>query len=237
MVPSPVLGIQTAPIPTAGVPGRDPTAMLASTGPEGTAWEGVHETSASMIAPTSPTRLPREPELDPEVRPLDVGALEEHLGRAFLDDAPGLQYVAAIGHGECLGSVLLDQQDGRALAVDVTNDVEDLIDEDGRQSERGLVEEQHLGLGHQPAGDGQHLLLASREGAANLVQALPDPWEESQDVFLVTADPGPVVTPAVPHAESVSHAPSVADQPTLRNMTDAEAHDLVRCEARDVPAS
>src|SRR5207248_1543676 len=186
MVPSPVLGIQTAPSPTAGVPGRDPTAMLTSTGPEGAAWEGVHETSSSAMAPTTPTRVPRAPELDAEIRPLNVGAFEEHLGRPFLDDAPGLQDVAAMGHGECLGGVLLDQQDGRALSVDVTNDVEDLVDEDRRQSERGLVEEQHLWLGHQPAGDRQHLLLASREGAADLVQALPHPWKERQDVLLVT---------------------------------------------------
>src|SRR5438105_7760280 len=175
MVPSPVLGIQTAPSPTAGVPGRDPTAILASTGPEGTAWEGVHETKASTIAATTPTRLPRAPELDPEIRPLDVGAFEEHLGRAFLDDAPGLQDVAAVGDSECLGGVLLDQQDGRALAVDITNDVEDLVNENGRQSERGLVEEQHLWLGHQPAGDRQNLMLASREGAAELVMAHAEP--------------------------------------------------------------
>src|SRR5256885_2519717 len=237
MVPSRVLGIQTAPSPTAGVPGRDPTAMLASTGPEGAAWEGVHEASTSAIAPATQPRPRHTIGLDAEIRPLNVGAFEEHLGRVFLDDAPGLQYVAAIGHGECLGGVLLDQQDGRALAVDVTNDVEDLVDEDGRQSERGLVEEQHLGLGHQPAGDGQHLLLAAREGAANLVQALPDPWEERQDVLLVTADPVPVVTPVGPQAEIVSHAHAVEDASPLRNMTDAEAHDLVRCEARDVPAS
>src|SRR5437763_5078455 len=211
MVPSPVLGIQTAPSPTAGVPGRDPTAMLASTGPDGAAWEGVHETSTSTIAPTTQSRPRRTIGLDAEVCPLDVGAFEEHLGRAFLDDAPGLQYVAAIGHGECLGGVLLDQQDGRALAVDVTNDVEDLVDEDGCQSERRLVEEQHLGLGHQPAGDGQHLLLAAGERAADLVEALADPREERQHVFQVAADPVPILTPVGPQAEIVSDAHAVED--------------------------
>ena len=56
-------------------------------------------------------------------------------------------------------------------------------------------------------------------------------------VFQVTADPVPVVTPVGPQAEIVSHAHAVEDASPLRNMTDAEAHDLVRCEARDVPAS
>src|SRR3989440_7103633 len=237
MVPSPVLGVQTAPTPTAGVPGRDPTAILASPGPEGAAWEGAHETSTSTIAPATQPRPRRTIGLDAEIRPLNVGAFEEHLGRAFLDDAPGLQHVAAIGDGEGLGGVLLDQQDGRALAVDVTNDVEDLVDEDRRQSQRGLVEEQHLGLGHQPAGDGQHLLLASGEGAANLVEALPDPGEERQDVFQVAPDPVPILTPVGPQAEIVSHAHSVEDASPLGYVTDAQAHDLVRWEARDVPAS
>src|SRR5437763_11141327 len=237
MVPSPVLGIQTAPSPTAGVPGRDPTAMLASTGPDGAAWEGVHETSTSTIAPTTQSRPRRTIGLDAEVCPLDVGAFEEHLGRAFLDDAPGLQYVAAIGHGECLGGVLLDQEDGRALAVDVTNDVEDLVDEDGCQSERGLVEEQHLWLGHQPAGDRQHLLLAAREGAADLVQALPDPWKERQDVLLVTSDTLSVFAPVGAEDQVDAHAHSVEDATPLGYVTDPEPDDLCGGTVGDVPAT
>src|SRR2546421_1405270 len=227
MVPSPVLGVQTAPTPTAGVPGRDPTAILASPGPEGAAWEGAHETSTSAIAPATQPRPRRTIGLDAEIGPLNVGAFEEHLGRAFLDDAPGLQHVAAIGDGEGLGGVLLDQQDGRALAVDVTNDVEDLVDEDRCQSERGLVEEQHLWLGHQPAGDGQHLLLASGEGAANLVEALPDTGEERQDVFQVTADPVPILAAGGSPAKGVSHAPSGGDAAPPRHVTHAEAAGLL----------
>src|SRR5438552_1982388 len=115
-VPSPVLGIQTAPSPIAGVPARDPTLILASTGPEGAVCAEVQEARTSTRVHTAQPRV-RTPRLDAEVRPLDVGALQEHLGRALLDDASGLQHVATVGHGEGLGGVLLDQQDGRALAV------------------------------------------------------------------------------------------------------------------------
>src|SRR3989442_15462892 len=109
-VPSPVLGIQTAPSPVAGVPGRNPTATLASSGPLGAACEFVHETSHRARAPTTQPRARRMFGLDAEVRPLDVGAFEEHLARALLDDAPGLPHVAAIGHFQRLGAALLDQR-------------------------------------------------------------------------------------------------------------------------------
>ena len=52
-----------------------------------------------------------------------------------------------------------------------------------REAERGLVEEQEPRPAHQRAGDGEHLLLAAREGAAALVQALLEPREDRRDAF------------------------------------------------------
>ena len=42
------------------------------------------------------------------------------------------------------------------------------LDDQRRQPNGRLVHEQNLGAGHQPPGDGQHLLLASRQGAGKL---------------------------------------------------------------------
>ena len=42
----------------------------------------------------------------------------------------------------------------------------------GRESHRGLVHQEQAGAGHEGASDGQHLLLATRERAAELVLAL-----------------------------------------------------------------
>ena len=41
--------------------------------------------------------------------------------------------------------------------------LEDVVHEVGREAHRGLVEEQHAGLGHERASHGQHLLLTARE--------------------------------------------------------------------------
>ena len=67
-----------------------------------------------------------------------------------------------------LGGVLLDEQDRRALLVDLGDDREDLGDEHRREPHRRLVEQQHPRLGHQGAPDRQHLLLAAGQRAARL---------------------------------------------------------------------
>ena len=51
----------------------------------------------------------------------------------------------------------------------------------GRQAHRRLVEQQHLGPGHQRPADGQHLLLAARQRAARLLAPLRQAGEERED--------------------------------------------------------
>ena len=50
--------------------------------------------------------------------------------------------------------------------------VEDVLDDQRRKAERRLVEQQQARLAHQRARDRQHLLLAARQGAGQLVLAL-----------------------------------------------------------------
>ena len=75
---------------------------------------------------------------------------------------PGLEHVAAVRGVERHQRVLLDEQDRRALLVDLLDDVEDPLDEDRREPERRLVEQQQLRARHQRAADRAHLLLAAR---------------------------------------------------------------------------
>src|SRR5512134_688105 len=79
-----------------------------------------------------------------EVELLDVGVLPEGLGAAFQHDAPVLHHVAVLGDRQRQRGVLLDQQHGQALlAVHALHDLEDLLDQHGRQPQRGLVQQDH----------------------------------------------------------------------------------------------
>src|SRR5581483_2143285 len=69
-----------------------------------------------------------------EVRLADVLVLAERLGIVREGDRAGLEDVAAVGDLERHQRVLLDEQDRGALLVDLDHDLEDLLDEDRRQT-------------------------------------------------------------------------------------------------------
>ncbi len=66
--------------------------------------------------------------------------------------------------------------------------IEDGVDQHRGQAHRRLVHQQDSGFQHQPAAGGQHLLLAARERAAFLVEALFKAREERKDFFHALAD-------------------------------------------------
>src|SRR5207248_11699052 len=79
----------------------------------------------------------------PEVRAPDGVVLPEGLGRPRHDDAPGLEQVRVGGEVERHRGVLLHEQDADALlAGDRAHDAEDLPHDQGREAQRGLVEQQ-----------------------------------------------------------------------------------------------
>src|SRR4028119_2190346 len=70
-------------------------------------------------------------------------ALADVGGRAGNDDPPGFQQVGAVGEIEGEARVLLHQQDAHALLLpDAAHDGEDLLHDEGREAERGLVQQQ-----------------------------------------------------------------------------------------------
>ena len=68
------------------------------------------------------------------------------------------------------------------VGVQFADDVEDLLDHERGQADGRLVHQQNPGTGHQPPGDGQHLLLASRQGAGKLTLAFFQARETPIDV-------------------------------------------------------
>ena len=64
--------------------------------------------------------------------------------RAREEDLPGLEHIAVVGDAECHVRILLDQQDGRSIGTDALDDFEDFLNNEWRQTERGLVQNQQL---------------------------------------------------------------------------------------------
>ena len=73
---------------------------------------------------------------------------------------------------------LLDEQDRRALLLDAAHDDEQLLDDRRGQAEGQLVDDEQLRLGDEGHRQRQHLLLAAREVAGHLVDALLEARED-----------------------------------------------------------
>src|SRR2546426_8718540 len=218
-VPSPVLGIQTAPAPIAGVPARAPTAMFATTGSVGSGAEEPHAANSSVARAKLVPRAAVP--LDSEIGLLDVGAFQQRRGGALFDDAAGFQHVASVRHRESFGRVLLDQQDSGALLIDVADDVEDLVDQDGGEAQRGLVEQQDTGSRHQAASDREHLMLATRKRATDLIQTLFDARKQFEDMFLVPPNSLPVLAGEGAEEQVVADGQAAEDPAPLRHVPDS----------------
>ena len=104
------------------------------------------------------------------------------LGVAFDGDVAGLQHVGAVRDGQRQFSVLLHQQDRDALFVAFLDDLENLLDQQRGQAHRRLIHQNHLGLSHQGAAHGQHLLLTAGKGACQLAFALFQAGEPLVDI-------------------------------------------------------
>ena len=132
--------------------------------------------------------------------------------------------------------VLLDQQDGHAAAaVDVGDDREDLLDDQRRQAERGLVEQQQPRPAHQGAGDGKHLLLAAGQGTAALAAALGEDGERGEDrveVFLEVC----FLADHCAHLQILQHRHAREDAPAFGGLGKAAADDLEGRQRRDLLA-
>jgi len=68
--------------------------------------------------------------------------------------------------------VLVDDYRGQTLLAQAADHAPDFLAHQGREPLGGLVENQHVGIGHQRPADGQHLLLAAGQPVAEMVKPL-----------------------------------------------------------------
>ncbi|BFO18838.1 hypothetical protein SHKM778_52260 [Streptomyces sp. KM77-8] len=118
-----------------------------------------------------------------------VGA-GEFTGGAFEAGLADLEDMGVVGEGERHAGVLLDEEDGGALGIDLADHLGDTVHHLRGEAQGGLVEEQQARGGHQGAADGEHLLLAAGEQARCLVGAFGEAREEGEDAVAGLPDLG-----------------------------------------------
>src|SRR5579883_3409554 len=152
----------------------------------------------------------------------DVGLSLEFLGAAIEGDTAFDQDDAAIGYGGDGGEILVDDDRGNAGLADRANDRPDLFRDERRQALRRLVEDEEVGISHERAADGEHLLLAPRKLRAAMIEPLGQPWKGGDDAREIPIAP-PVAAGPRRHDEMLAHAQGREDAATLRHEGDAGA--------------
>src|SRR5262245_7398414 len=158
----------------------------------------------------------------PEVRPPHMVVLQEAPTVPVERDRARLQHVAVVCHGQGLVRVLLDEQDGRSVRVDLADDGEDLLDEHRREPERRLVEKQQRGLGHERAADGEHLLLPPAQRAGELEAPLGEDGEVRVDLLEAALDRLLVAADVRAHLEILEDGQVREQLASLGHVRDAE---------------
>jgi hypothetical protein len=147
-----------------------------------------------------------------------------------------VEHVGARGELEGDGGVLLHQQDSHPLAGDLGQGASDLRGDLRGESLSRLVDEQQPGTARQPAGDGHHLLLTSRQPRGISVGVLLEGREEAPDPALDLA----LLRAVEPGAEcrqpqAVGHGDAREHPALLRDVADAQSRDGVGRKSRQRP--
>src|SRR5918993_4559642 len=155
-----------------------------------------------------------------QVRFSDLRVLAQLGGRGFVDDGAGLEDVAAGGYLERDVGVLLDEEYGRPLLVDLLDRLEDTLDEDGGEAHGGFVEEQESRTAHDGAADREHLLFAAGHGAGLLLDAFLEAREEFEDAVHILLYARAIVPVISTHLKVFANRHAVEDLASLRALGD-----------------
>src|SRR5580765_1405668 len=173
----------------------------------------------------------------PKIRLSHLFVAEKRLRVVRESHLAGLEHVATARHLERHHRVLLDEQDGRALLVDLDDRLEDPLDEDRGEPHRRLVEQQERRMGHERPADRDHLLLAAGECSGLLLLSFREPGKERVDPFEVAAELRAVTSLECAHLEVLEHGHAGEELAALRRLRNAEPYDVVGWFAGDVRAA
>src|SRR6516225_1503502 len=113
-----------------------------------------------------------EPTSRPQISEPHLLIIGQIGGGVGTDDMAVVQKIAAVGDGEALPRVLLDQEYADAGLLDARKRAEELGAQKRRQAEGGFIEHQDRRGRHHGAADRHHLALAATHGAHQLLASL-----------------------------------------------------------------
>src|SRR5882762_3536956 len=122
--------------------------------------------------------------------------------------------------------VLVDHQDRLAGRLQRGEASPDLLTHQRREPLGRLVEDEQVRIGHERPADGEHLLLAAREPAAEVVHALGEPGEEHQHLG-ERPRVGRCAAVSSERDQVLPHAQVGEDLASLGNQRDTAARDAV----------
>ncbi len=161
-----------------------------------------------------------------QVRLAHVVAGEQLLAGAGEHDVADLEHVALGGPLQGGLGVLLDEQDGGALLLQGGHRGHDPLHHQRRQAHRRLVEHEQLGAAHHRPAHGEHLLLATGEGAGRLGAALLEDREQRERRVEVVVD-ALVLAGEGPEPQVLLDGEPREDPPALGGVGEPELHDVV----------
>ena len=115
--------------------------------------------------------------------------------------------------------------------IDLLDNAENLLDDDRREPERWLIQQEQPGPPHNRAGNGQHLLFPAGKRAAGLAAALGEDGKERENIVHVPPDIFLVAAQKRSKIQIFLHGQFRKDQPPLRHLADAQAHNLIGTQA------
>jgi hypothetical protein len=137
---------------------------------------------------------------------------------------PLLQHVDPIGQVQRELHVLLREQDREPVGLEPRDLLLQVLHDQWGQALRRLVQQEELGVAHEGAGDGEHLLLAPGEEAALASHQLAQLGEQLADPV---DRPASVAAAPRRHVQVLPHRELREDSPVLRDEPDPGARDLV----------
>ena len=179
--------------------------------------------------PERPERESRGTRLDSAQEDLGqyVG-VQDRLGGAVVHHPAVFQDVSPVDDvQDALDVVLNDDDRGIEPLADVRDFLKHLFDHDGREAQRGFVEQQHLRAGHEAAAQGQHLLLPAGHLAGQVAALLLQDGEEFHDRVQAAFLFHPVVEVQATHFQVLLDGEVGEDPPALGHEGDSLLHHLM----------